>query len=1011
MDLTLGLIADVARFHTGMASAEHDVEAFAGKTTEAENKSGSFFNGMLGAAATGGVAAIGAGLLAVGGNALDMAGQVRQGAADAQAALGLTQGQAQDLANTAVTIFGQNWGDSVADVNSTLITVRQQMKGLADSDLPGVAEGALALRDTFGIDVAESTNAANTLMSKFGLTSKQAFDFIAAGNQKGLNASGDFLDTIGEYSTQFAAGGASADQFFSLLQYGMQGGVLGTDKAADAFKEFRVRIQDGSKTTSAALTAIGIDQEKLLQGMETGAISAADAFTMVQDHLNATTDTTVRMQAGVGLLGTQFEDLGTQGALALSLTGTKMGDLAGATDSLNAKYTTLPSLLEGGMRQFQTAILPVSDLLLQIGNQALPIVSAAIGTLAGWLTGAITSGMNLFNTGLAGAQSLMTTLADPINIIIGYVTTLKGNFDTFFNTVQSGGDIFTAFGALLSSNFAAISTAAGDLIGWIANTGLPMFVQALGDWATAFVSWIAPLIPPMLGELANMLGNLVGWLVGTALPAIIGKLAEWGSAFVAWIGPQIPPMLAQLSVLAGQLWDWMTGTALPNIMQKLGQWGAEFVAWIGPQIPPMLGALAGLLASLAGWLLGTALPTIIGKLLEWGLALVAWIAPRIPELIGALGGLLASLGGWLVGTALPAIIQQLAQWGQAFLDWVGTSVLPNIGAELGKIALALYGWITQTRDAILGKAGEIGANLVAGIRDGVAGAWQGFLNWVGSLAAGLPDPIKQALGIHSPADETQPVGSFFIQGIQVGAESAVPALLGTLQGIAQSMIDWGANLLTTAQAIFAPMPDVFTGAANAIYAAWLPTFGPGGTIDLLMFAHDESAFFARLDATTNSRMDGYAITWSNKLIILNQRITDGLTDIRNTAVNAGVGIAQGLGEGFTGAIEDVGRAMANAAIAAVNSAIDAAANAVGGANIPGASAASGGTGPNSMMHAPGSAAAPTMASARPIVQVFIDNGNGYEPADASNVRYVLQEAQYQVTAASRAGVGSLGGRL
>ena len=57
------------------------------------------------------------------------------------------------------------------------------------------------------------------------------------------------------------------------------------------------------------------------------------------------------------------------------------------------------------------------------------------------------------------------------------------------------------------------------------------------------------------------------------------------------------------------------------------------------------------------------------------------------------------------------------------------------------------------------------------------------------------------------------------------------------------------------------------------------------------------------------------------------------------------------------------------------------------------------------------AAAPTMASANTVVQVFIDNGNGYEAPDPANVRYVLQEAQYQVTAASRAGVGSLGGRL
>jgi hypothetical protein len=1009
MDLTLGLIADTSRFHTGMESAEQDVAQFSAKTDDAETK-GHGLGNMLGGLATGGALALGAGLLAVGAGALDMAGQVRQGAADAQAALGLTQDQAQDLSNTAVQIFGQNWGDSVADVNSTLITVRQQMKGLADSDLPGVAEGALALRDTFGIDVAESTNAANTLMGKFGLTSKQAFDFIAAGNQKGLNASGDFLDTIGEYSTQFAAGGASADQFFSLMQSGMQGGVLGTDKAADAFKEFRVRIQDGSTTTAAGLAQLGINTDDLFAKMASGKITAADAFGLVEEKLNSTTDANVRMQAGVALLGTQFEDLGTAGALALNMTGTSMGDLAGATDSLNAKYTTLPSLLEGGMRQFQTAILPVSDLLLQVGNDVLPLVSAAIGTLAGWLTGAVQTGMNLFNSEVSAASGFMTTLADPLNIVIGYVTTLASNFSAFFSTVQSGGDIVGALGALLSSNFTAISDAAGALVDWIANTGLPMFVGAVTEWANAFIAWIGPMIPPMLQELAGMAAQLGDWLIGTALPTIVDNLGQWAIAFVNWIGPQIPPMLEQLGMLAGQMWDWMTGTALPAIMEKLGQWGAELVAWIGPQIMPMLGALGGLLAQLAGWLIGTALPTIVGKLLEWGLALVAWIAPHIPDMIAALGGLLASLGGWLLDTALPSIVTQLGQWGQAFLDWVGTTVLPFIGEELGKIALGLYAWITTTRDAIPGKVGEIGANLVSGIRQGIQNAWQGFLNWIGSLMADLPEPIKKALGIGSPSKETATVGGFIMEGLQVGIETGLPAVQTSLQTVSQSVIDWGAALLTTAQTTLDPLPGVFTETGSAIYAAWLPTFGPGGTIDMLLMDH-AVGFFARIGHATEEALNLYrGQSWETNITRMSDSVVSLLNDMRDYATTAARSIASSMGAGFADEMASVAQDMANAAVAAVQGALDAAAGAVGGANIGGAAASNAGGGMHGAMRAPGAAVA-TMAAAAPVVQVFIDNGNGYEQADPSNVRYILQEAQYQVTAASRAGVGGLGGRL
>jgi phage-related minor tail protein len=190
-------------------------------------------------------------------------------------------------------------------------------------------------------------------MTNFGLSSDEAFDFVAAGYQKGLNGSDDFLESINEYATQFSNGGADAGQFFSVLESGFQDGMLGTDKAADAFKEFRVRIQDGSTTTQAALDQLGLG-EPFLNSLATGKITAVEAFDIVIQKLNETDDSSVVMQAGVGLIGTQFEDLGTKAALSLSTTQTKMADIAGTmsnfdTDTFSQKLasawrTTVDSL-------------------------------------------------------------------------------------------------------------------------------------------------------------------------------------------------------------------------------------------------------------------------------------------------------------------------------------------------------------------------------------------------------------------------------------------------------------------------------------------------------------------------------------------------------------------------------------------------------------------------------------------------------------------------------------------
>ena len=313
----------------------------------------------------------------IGTAAFGVSNDVQTATGEIQAALGTTAEESARLADIAKDVWGNNFAGSISEAAAAVGLVRQQMGDLSDNELKDAAENAFRLADNFELDVTESVSAADTLMEQFGLTSDEAFDFIASGMQRGLNRSGDFIDTIGEYSTQFANGGASAGEFFSLMESGLQGGMLGTDKAADAFKEFRVRIQDGSDATAGALEMIGLSSEDLAQQMADGSLTAADAFTLVVDALGEVDDENVRMQEGVALLGPQFEDLGTAGALGLSLVGTEMGDLAGATETLDAKYNNLGSAAEGFKRRGLMALEPIGNVLLGLANNAMPLVDSA----------------------------------------------------------------------------------------------------------------------------------------------------------------------------------------------------------------------------------------------------------------------------------------------------------------------------------------------------------------------------------------------------------------------------------------------------------------------------------------------------------------------------------------------------------------------------------------------------------------------------------------------------------
>lgn len=250
-------------------------------------------------------------------------------------ALGLTNAEAARFEDIAKEAYKAGWGEDLADAFAAVTLAQQKLGDNAATDIGKVTENALKLQSVFGTDINASLGAVGTLMANFGLTAVEAFDFIAAGFQRGLDGSGDFLESINEYSTQFANGGADASQFFSVMESGFSEGMLGTDRAADLFKEFRVRIQDESKTTKEALESIGLDPKAFAANMASGELTAVEAFNVVQKALNDTTDVTVQFNAGVGLMGTQFEDMGTAAALALNTTNTNMDKLVGTLDGID----------------------------------------------------------------------------------------------------------------------------------------------------------------------------------------------------------------------------------------------------------------------------------------------------------------------------------------------------------------------------------------------------------------------------------------------------------------------------------------------------------------------------------------------------------------------------------------------------------------------------------------------------------------------------------------------------
>ncbi|MBC6681314.1 phage tail tape measure protein [Zhenpiania hominis] len=269
----------------------------------------------------------------------------------------------QDVIND---IYKENFGESIGDVSNSLAQVNQNLKGLDTSALQQSTEYALAMRDVFGVDVAESTRSADTLMKNFGISSKEAFNLMTQGAQSGLNFSDELYDNLNEYSVQFKKLGLNAEDMFSIYSSGAEAGAWNLDKIGDAIKEFSIRSIDGSNTTAEGFKLLGLNSDDMAARIAAGGDSASKAFDQTIQALAGMEDPVKQSAAGVALFGTMWEDLSPQVVTSLTTSRNEIDKTKDAADALaETKFDTFSSALGGLWRTIQVDVLqPIGDMLI-----------------------------------------------------------------------------------------------------------------------------------------------------------------------------------------------------------------------------------------------------------------------------------------------------------------------------------------------------------------------------------------------------------------------------------------------------------------------------------------------------------------------------------------------------------------------------------------------------------------------------------------------------------------------
>lgn len=642
---------------------------------------------------TAGLAAMGTGAIAATKYLADLGGEWQTATNQVAASTGAAGKELEGLRDVMEDVYAANYGDSVADVGDAVAMVNRNMANLDQNGLTAATEGALALRDAFEYDVAESTRAAEAIRKNFGSSAEEAFSLIAAGAQNGLDYSGELIDTINEYSSQFAKLGFDADGMFNILQAGADGTAWNLDKVGDAIKEFSIRAIDGSDSTVEAFTSLGYNAENIMATFAAGGEGANKAFFDVINTLMAVDDQVERDALGVALFGTMWEDLGTEAMEAMAGASQAAYDTDGALEKINqVKYNDLDSAIQGIGRQMEVALLPAADAVYQSLMDSMPEITEAMeevspviaeiaGDFADWAGGAISDGLPVLVDGIrdfanwAGKayekakpflsflwehKGTVLAVAAALRVLgpaIGAVTTAMNAFKTaktFMALLQSSGKIaqvtaaFQRFGSILTGPLGIIIAVAGAI------------ALLYKNWDTV-KAWLVNF-----GNTVNQIWTNFSNMVGNAIAAIGQKFPMLGAYLQGW-WESIQAAVDNVKAIFQNIIDFIS-----NVFS--GNWSA---AW--QNIVNIFGNLFGMIVNLAKAPINGVISAI-----NWVISKINSISVTIPDWV-------PGVGGKTLGFNIPTI-PQLAEGGVATsptLAEIGEGGEPEAVMPLSKLAALL----------------------------------------------------------------------------------------------------------------------------------------------------------------------------------------------------------------------------------------------------------------------------------------------------------------------------------
>lgn len=328
--------------------------------------------------------------------------------------------------------------NAAKDFNKLRNTV-MSYSGATGDVADNIVTQAQTIADTYDTEATTVLNAANVMTKQMGGSMESNLALIIQGFRKGANVNGEFLDQLREYPAQFRAAGLSAAESIALIADASKKGVY-SDKAADTIKEMTLSLREMTQIQRDALSNIGMDANKLMSDMNSGAVSP---FKAMQKIVGAMENFDVAAQQTViaDIFKGAGEDAGIQYIKSLKDIDLNLDNVADTGSGFTTVMFSINQMINEMKTSLLSGLLPV---LTSFGQFIVDNVPMLKGIAAGLGAVAVALGIlkvhTIFATIATGGFNAML-IANPIGIVVAGIALLVAGLVWAYNEFETFGKI------------------------------------------------------------------------------------------------------------------------------------------------------------------------------------------------------------------------------------------------------------------------------------------------------------------------------------------------------------------------------------------------------------------------------------------------------------------------------------------------------------------------------------------------------------------------------------------